>query len=415
MASSFLATTVYLDEIDKRLHKFLTDKVPDITAFKMVRYVDDLYILIQSDKPIGYLHSAYNEIRNEYSSILKEFGLALNARKCCIRPTPEINIELKKSLYDEQFNGEKSSIEELFSGSLKAFLSDLSFELLLDSVDVEKYNELIKAHFSHDDVEFTPSEVFNYFVYENQKELTSQDVVDEVSGLVEQDISFISLDPKRLGVMIMGAHNDQAIKNVLNHLFRRHRAEKWNSYDTTTAITYLIQSEFRHIDLITVLETESPALFRYYRFNCSGSFMRHYKSKKFGSYIDIIGEDWKTYYLYFMYCVEHYRHNNMQAYAFFKNYFDRMTAHLAFVAKFDPSDKKPNYNRYFKDAVLKKVYAQIPNSDKVIGTAHDLRNTNPLSHASAELIDKNNSKKELDECIKSLKQLIEDYRIMNKL
>ena len=415
IASSYLATVVYLDEIDKRLHTFLSDKIPDIAEFKMVRYVDDLYILIKSEKSIGYLHSAYNEIRNEYSSILKKYGLALNASKCYIKPTHEINIELKKSLYDEQFNGEKSSIEALFAGSLKGFLSELSLELLLDSVDVEKYNELIRTHFSHDDIEFTPSEVFNYFVYENQSELKSQEVVDEVAGLVEQDISFISLDPKRLGVMIMGAHNDRAIKNVLNHLFRRHRLGKWNSYDTTTAITYLIQSEFRHIDLIKALETESPPLHRYYHFNCSGSFMRHYKSKKYESYIEIIGNDWKTYYLYFMYCIEHYRHNNMQAYAFYKNYFDRMTAHLAFLTKFDPSDRKPNYKRFYKDKELKKVYAKIPQSNEIIENAHNLRNANPLAHASAGLIDTNDSKRKIDECISELRKLLEDFRIANNL
>lgn len=85
--------------------------------------------------------------------------------------------------------------------------------------------------------------------------------------------------------------------------------------------------------------------------------MRQHKSKKYESYIEIIGNDWKTYYLYFMYCIEHYRHNNMQAYAFYKNYFDRMTAHLAFLTKFDPSDRKPNYKRFYKDKELKKVYA----------------------------------------------------------
>ena len=230
-----------------------------------------------------------------------------------------------------------------------------------------------------------------------------------------QDISFISLDPKRLGVMIMGAHNDRAIKNVLNHLFRRHRLGKWNSYDTTTAITYLIQSEFRHIDLIKTLETESPPLHRYYHFNCSGSFMRNYKSKKYGSYIDVIGNDWKTYYLYFMYCIEHYRHNNMQAYAFYKNYFDRMTVHLAFLTKFDPSDRKPNYKRFYKDKELKKVYVKIPQSNAVIENAHDLRNANPLAHASAGLIDTNDSKKKIDECVSELRKLLEDFRIANNL
>ena len=83
------------------------------------------------------------------------------------KESKEINQELKKSLYDEYFNGQKHNIEELFSGALQKFLSDLSIELLLDSIDIEKYNELINKHFSSDDIEFTPSEVFNYFVYDN--------------------------------------------------------------------------------------------------------------------------------------------------------------------------------------------------------------------------------------------------------
>ena len=65
--------------------------------------------------------------------------------------------------YDEYFNGQKHNIEELFSGALYRFLNDLSLELLLDSIDIERYNELINKHFSSDDIEFTPSEVFNYF------------------------------------------------------------------------------------------------------------------------------------------------------------------------------------------------------------------------------------------------------------
>ena len=87
---------------------------------------------------------------------------------------------LKKSLYDEYFNGQKHNIEELFSGALYRFLNDLSIELLFDSIDIERYNELINEHFSSDDIEFTPSEVFNYFVYEDEDELKSEPVVKEI-------------------------------------------------------------------------------------------------------------------------------------------------------------------------------------------------------------------------------------------
>lgn len=98
VASSFLSTIVYLDEVDTKLHKYITESISIFSSFRIVRYVDDMYILISSNKPIGYLHDAYNEIRNEYSSILKEYGLALNTKKCCLKETKEINHELKKSL-----------------------------------------------------------------------------------------------------------------------------------------------------------------------------------------------------------------------------------------------------------------------------------------------------------------------------
>lgn len=47
--------------------------------------------------------------------------------------------------------------------------------------------------------------------------------------------------------------------------------------------------------------------------------------------------------------------------------------------------------------------------------AHDLRNANPLAHASAGLIDTNDSKRKIDECISELRKLLEDFRISNNL
>lgn len=325
VASSFLATIVYLDVIDGALHDYISNKIKAFSNFRMVRYVDDLYILISTDKPIGYLHDAYNEIRNEYSSILKEFGLALNTKKCCIKESKEINQELKKSLYDEYFNGQKHSIEELFSGSLQGFLSDLSLELLFDSIDIETYNELIDKHFSSDGVEFTPSEVFNYFVYENEEELRSEAVIKEIVDIVEQGISFISLDPKRLTVMIMKTQNGKAIKGFLNQLFKRNRADKWNSYDTTIAISYLIQSRFIHMDLLDILSSRHPKLYGYYFYNCKSSFINTLNLDRVNRLCEVIASDTKAHYLYFMYLCETKRENYMAAFAYYKNYFDRVT------------------------------------------------------------------------------------------
>ncbi len=409
VASSFLATVVYLDAADKALHEYISKNVTAFSSFRIVRYVDDMYILISSDKPIGYLHEAYNEIRNEYSSILKNYGLALNAKKCCLKESKEINQELKKSLYDEYFNGQKHDIEELFSGALYCFLKDLSIELLLDSIDIERYNELVNKHFSSNDIEFTPSEVFNYFVYENEDELKSEPVVKEIVGLVEQSISFISLDPKRLTVMIMKTQSDKAIKGFLNQLFRKNRLNRWNSYDTTIAISYLIQSKFRHIDLLEILSNRHPNLYSYYFHHCKSSTIHCFdlwRVKKLG---EIIAQDNKAHYLYFMHLCEMKRANYMAAFAYYKNYFDRVTADLDFAAGNDPNLKKPNYNMFYREGMLIRFYTGVDDSKTVIEKAHKLRNANPLSHASSELLDSNDTSGDLCKSIKTLSKLIYGY------
>ena len=62
MASSFLATVVYLDAIDMSLCCKLEKYSAFIQDYRIVRYVDDMYILFSSDKSIVSLHETYNEI-----------------------------------------------------------------------------------------------------------------------------------------------------------------------------------------------------------------------------------------------------------------------------------------------------------------------------------------------------------------
>lgn len=409
ISSSFLATVVYLDAIDTLLHRYISSHITDISHFRMVRYVDDMYILISSDKPIEDLHEAYNNIRNEYSSILKDYRLSLNSKKCCFQETKKINHELKKSLYDEYFNNKKHNIEELFSGALQKFLRDLSNELLLDSIDVERYNELINKHFFSGDIEFSPSEVFNYYIYENETELQLKSVVDEIVDLVKKSISFINLDPKRLTIMIMKTKNDCAIKGFLNHLFKRNRADKWNSYDTTIAISYLIQSKFQFIDLLKVLSDRNPKLYSYYFNNCKESFINIFAIRRVKKLSEIVISDSKAHYLYFMYLCEIKRKNYLTAFAYFKNFFDRVTADMAFVFKPEPNSKKPNYKGFYKERELISFYTNIQNSETTIKEAHKLRNANPLSHSSSELLDNNDTSKRLKENINNLSKLIYEY------
>lgn len=332
-----------------------------------------------------------------------------------LKKSKEINQELKKSLYDEYFKGERHNIEDLFSGALYHFLHELSAELLLDSIDIERYNELICKHFSSDDIEFTPSEVFNYFVYENEKELQSDIVVKEIVGLVTQSISFINLDPKRLTVMIMKTRSSNAIKAFLNQLFKKNRLNRWNSYDTTIAISYLIQSEFKHIDLLNIMSVRCPDLYDYYFYHCKSSTLHCFELQRVNNLIDIISGDNKAYYLYFMYLCEMKHSNYMAAFAYYKNYFDRVTADLEYAFGNNSTSRKPDYKKFYKEKAISDFYESIDGSKDVVSTAHKLRNANPLSHASSELLDRNNTSEDLLKSMKALSKLIYDYIEKNNI
>lgn len=405
VATSYLSTVIYLDDIDNRLFQFISEKSSDITSFKMARYVDDLYILIQADSSLNELKPNYNEIIHEYSSILKEYDLALN--KVHLKEIGEINDELKKSLYDDHVNGIKYEIAELKSDSVISFLEKIEAETQSDYLTTESYTKIVNESFIIDGTVFTPNEVFNYFLYENTEAVRSSEVNDILLRILKGNISFISLDPKRLTTMIMKAKNNAAIKAFLNNLFKRYRAGKWNSYDTTIAINYLIQSRFRHIDLIVILKNESPDLHNYYEHFCKYSFIANLNEEKANILCDIIQSDTKTYYLYSMYQFEKSKDNAMASFAFFKNYFDRITAHIAFSLKYDNS-RKPNYKLFYKESEHKKFYNCVSQANDIIEKAHRLRNENPLSHASAGLVDINSSSGDLQESISELSQLILD-------
>ena len=412
MASSYLATVIYLDEIDRRLCEFIDKHIRVFDDYRIVRYVDDMYILISSSYPETAVHQAYNRIRNEYSSILKEYGLSLNSKKCCFKPAYEINEELKKSLYDENFRGKKHKItKELFSGTLARFLQELSDTMSRDCLDAEGYNDLIEKNFGNEAIEFTATEVYNYFVYEDTQEADSPQVSKRIIELIKQDVSFVSLDPRRLSALILNTRSSSAIKELLNQLFKRNRAGLWNSYDTAIAISYLIQRGFQHKELICVLEKNSPLLFEYYYNFYQKSFLTVFNNVRIEQYSTIIGNDWVTCFLYFMYWVEKSKHNNLFKFAFYKNFFDRFTACIDFfIQKRDgASMKRPNFKGFYKEGDFKEFYNQIDGSEAIIKEAHKLRNQNPISHSSSELIridSKSDTLQKIDKSIGDLGMLL---------
>ena len=412
VASSYMATVVYLDQIDCELYNFLRLRVSGITGFRMIRYVDDLYILFSSDRDSKGLNEIYNAVIYEYSSLLKEYGLALNTSKCGWKQITQINDDLKKSLYDEYVNDIETDLCSMFAGELESFLEDIFNHIDGTGLTNTIYMELIENHFHRDDIEFTATEVFNYLVYDNRSELNSEEVSKTLECIINRDVSVLSIDPKRLSVMLMQAGGDKAIKKMLSQLFHRNRMGVWNSYDTTIAISYLIQSKFQHIELLDVLYDKSKPLYAYYEYNCKISFVRRAHREKPNRYLRCIGKDKKATFLYFLSLCEQKRSNHLGSYAYYKNFFDRISADMAYQTGGKAKKNGPSYQSYYHKNDFKDLYSGITNADAIIKQAHDLRDANPLSHSSAGLIDDNSTSQNLENAKRNLDSLIDQYSQM---
>lgn len=411
VATSFLATNVYLDEIDNYIYDYIS-KNKNEDSFKMIRYVDDLYILFNSNKINKNTKDFCNELRNQYSSILKKYGLALNNKKFTFTKIENIENELKKSLYSENIDIKDNSFKNFPDESFYQFITKLASISDNDYITIEEYSELINEYFYDENIEYTPIEIFNYFIYGSDIIGKNKKLSDSICQLIEKDISFISLDPKRLTTLVLKTKNGRAIRSLLNSLFKRSRNNHWNTYDTSIAVHYLIQRGFEHSDLINILGENESDLKNFYDYFCKNSFMKIFENKLnkvINKLIPIITgkEKKKTYFLYLMYKAEKEKNNTLSEFNFFKNYFDRVTAHLEFKYSSEKL-KNPNFNKFYTKQQHCKFYNCIASSEEVLDKAHKIRNSNPLSHSTANLLEKY-STQEIKSNIENLKELIKCY------
>ena len=151
-----------------------------------------------------------------------------------------------------------------------------------------------------------------------------------------------------------------------------------------------------------------PNLFRYYTLYCKASFLNGFNSLETKKVCILIENDEIAYYLFLLFLSETKKGNAMNAFAYFKNFFDRVTADIDFACN-SHNKRCPHYNKFYKEKSIKEFYASVSGSDEVVTRAHKLRNSNPVSHSSAELLANNDSTKELYVCVKDLLKILKEY------
>lgn len=407
ICSSYLSTIVYLEEADIKLYEYLSSKKSTITRFKMIRYVDDLYIFLDSNESPETVKIEYVDILNQYNSILKDFDLSLNFSKCTFKEIMAVAPGVIFSLYDDWVVQFTEEIPDPFPDGILHFLRALEVELKeKHTLTFAEYQKLVSEVYSSDTTLLQPQEIFNNFVYSDLPASQREEVTNIFFNIINQDITSLRVDPKRLMFLILQTYNGDLIKSTLRLLFSQKRTGVWNYYDSALVITYLSQRRFCHEDLLRLIDLELPQLAYYSNSFCEKSFLDTLmgENSDLHNISKIISEDQKVSYLYFMYKCEESLGNFMEAFAYFKNFFDRVTADIRCR-----NNEKINYKKYFNKTELLNIYSRYNNGTEIIEYTQALRNHNPLAHASSELLDDTSSTTQLEQAQKDLWELLIQY------
>src|SRR5699024_6232751 len=121
------------EEIDNKLYDFLK-KNQSISKFKIIRYVDDLYIFFDTDIN---MEEVYEQIINFMNDVVYEYSITININKTGIKNVEELERDLKHLSYlDEEYI--KGNIDTIINDT---DLYDVLFDILIESnITREKYN-----------------------------------------------------------------------------------------------------------------------------------------------------------------------------------------------------------------------------------------------------------------------------------
>lgn len=394
-ALSFLASIVYLEDSENLLIDYLSSN-NIIKSFKLIRYVDDTFILlnINSDN----IDELFMDLIAKYNSILMDIGLSLNTNKLSRGLTVNINEYIKEWLYDVEIKRKKYNLQDDFNINLNGFLEKLS---VCSTITIKEYSETINNSFFIENITLDPYEILNDLSRERTKhdhDLTVQLLIKIVSNSFE----IIRLDPKLFTRIILNTRSGKLITLYINKIKELANRNSITDYELCAIIQYLSMRGFVHREFKNVIKNYDIYLYNYIDMYCDKetwiSEILDRQKLEFAKKNEILN------YLYCMYVFEKTRNNYFEKYAYYKTYFDRYTAILAFEDIKDNKKKKPAYGKYYTEGAIVKYYGK-EISNEIIRKAHEIRRKNPLVHSDATIINRNYVK-EIDEIIPKLEGLI---------
>lgn len=397
---SFLATKVFLSDVDVELSRSV-QKNASVDSFKLVRYVDDLFIFFDV-KDGASPFQAKEELLNKYADILRLSGLTLNQGKVEFGPTGALSLaEASESCVDFSELQTEGEIDDVAGRTARLF-DEIAKRASDRDYLQQDFNEAVESAFAREEGAAPPMAAFRACLYHGQDSFREQVVIDSIRRALDSSKAVLSYNTDELTKCILNTNDGPLIKKMLNILFRAHRDGTWSSIDALVAINYLIGRGMMHEDLLKTLREAEPGLDAYIRMFCTSErFVASPASDVESKLILVISGD----------APSKIQFANQLYHKVTRNYFKRVACMRAFFDRFSSVYRQKILHKkkkfLFREREIKQIYASIEGSDEMIHKAEMLRQHNPLAHASSELI-VDSYKKDICEVIESLSKLISE-------
>ncbi len=396
VTSSFLATIVYFDIIDNRLYNLLK-KEKNIKHFKICRYVDDLYILLDID---GRLNTSNieNRISSIYENLIYNYNLSINRHKSNFDKSENIFSDLKSfSLFDDM--DEDIDIPPEYKKRLISFLNELVNYSEKRGLNYQKYSELIKNYFNNPDSIYQAGQILYVLVYKNISWLKETRILKKLTKIIDNDFNILGVDPRKLVCLILNTHDSELINKFLSKLYCCAEEGDWSTSHDFMSMQYLLYRNFVSTKLLNKMNNYSPEnvsfIKKYYKNDWRKTIINHSIEQQL---LKLNYKEIPIYFFKYLEIVSIKNNDILEAQAYNKNYFDSITKSIELVKKFTSDKEKVNYTK----EELKEIYVNKLNiSNEMWSLINDLcdrRNKNPLCHASSNIF---NSKRDISISIKN--------------
>lgn len=395
---SFLATRVYLNDIDNDLWKLLKEIKP-IHSFDLIRYVDDLYIFFNLQDEDD-LFAASNTIINAYADLLRDKGLSLKQEKLKVLTQIEVSasastisaVDIAAEQIDKGIEIKDSAISELFT-SIRKSIDDGSYTQ-------DKLLSFIEEQFAQTVHPIPAIALFRHFLYKESELFQREDVISSIGALLEKGNIGFTFNTRELTLCLLHTRDEKLIKKMLNDLFLSKRRGLWSSVDFVIALTYLQERSMRHVDLMKAIKQNDPRLARYCSSYCKKKFLPEVISSEEENLINLLQNDMPAKIQYVNYLQNDCINNSLEKGAYFKSFFDRAAHHINKI------ERRVQNNWPYRKNELRSIFKEIEESKEILNEAAKLRRENPLIHASSEIIKESTYQDDIDENVNGLSSIL---------